>query len=777
MCRLSDPAMELDVALALAGLGTTVASPMLVMWAHRPRGPEPVPQQPRIVFGDIPREPPGYQPRAAVRERLEQLDGVAVVGAVTGARGSGKTQLAAAVARTRIAEGWPVVAWIIAEDDDQAVAGMERLARAVGVADDRDDAVTAANAAREWLETQAGERTLLVFDNVPAPQTVRPWLPSAGAARVIVTSTDRSCEYLGTPVHVDAFTAAEAVDFLHARTGIDDPAAALELAEELGRLPLALAQVAAVIRSSALGYTTVLARLRATPVDRLLLPHSGDPYPRGAAQATLMGVEDVEAADALAGVLAGLLAVLSPGGVPRDVVHGLITGPLGTRLRHTPSAVEVDSELGRLADASLLTFTVDGESVLMHRFTQRVLRDRAARAGDLPAHVGHAALLVRAQCSAQASGTSRGRGRPWQLRLALGQRLIAQIDTLWEVCRPHLQGPGGPPEWTDARDATLFLRTWSVHHLWTVVDSSRAIRTGRVVVADHERLLGTDCEATTEARYALALVYGGQLRHDEAIALNTTVVDWYAGHHGPDDPRTLMRRSILANNYLESGQDFADPDRYTTAVRLHELALQGWERIGDPGYHVRPWTEFNLAHAYARIGRFTEAIRLADQVTARCDAELGEAMDVTTSARIGRTMVYALAGRLDTALTASSQDVEQAVRVWGADDPGTLWARMRRGEYLGLAGEYADAIRELEPLTADHVRVLGENNPNTFRSIRALAEVYGQVGRIPDALNAYQRMLRICEHLVEPDSPVAWLTRERIRELRHQHPSGALPRP
>jgi hypothetical protein len=86
---------------------------------------------------------------------------------------------------------------------------------------------------RHWLETD-GQGCLLVFDNVTDPALVRPFIPAAGAAQVIITSYQRSAASLGAAVPVDVFTQSDAMWFLAARTGQADDAGAAALASELG---------------------------------------------------------------------------------------------------------------------------------------------------------------------------------------------------------------------------------------------------------------------------------------------------------------------------------------------------------------------------------------------------------------------------------------------------------------------------------------------------------------------------------------------------------------
>jgi hypothetical protein len=361
---------------------------------------------PPVVVGDVPQEPAGFQPRADLLAELDApgpRERVRVVHAVTGMRGVGKTQLAAAYARARIDDRWRLVAWVNAETTAAVLGGLAEVAAALGL--EAGDAA-AGRAVRRRLEA-GGDRCLLVFDNAADPADLLPFLPAAGAARVLVTSNERPVGDLGAGVAVDVFSWEEALAFLAGRTGSPDTAGARLLAAELGRLPLALAQAAAVIAAQHLDYPTYLARLRAKPVDQLLQRESAGRYPHGLAVAVLLALDAVRAGDGtgVCGAVMDLASVLSPAGVPRAVLHaagqaGALSGP---EQAGGVAAEVVDEALGRLAGSSLLTFSTGGGTVTAHRLVMRVIRERLARQGRLAAACqAAAALQARAESLQQA---------------------------------------------------------------------------------------------------------------------------------------------------------------------------------------------------------------------------------------------------------------------------------------------------------------------------------------------------------------------------------------
>ena len=661
-----------------------------------------------VVAGEIPQEPPGFQPRADLLAVLDEAG--PGVRALTGMHGVGKTQLAAACARARLAQGWRLVAWVNAETEGGLLAGLAETAAGLGLDAAGGDAVAAGKAVRHWLEA-GGSKCLLVFDNAADPHLLRPFLPAAGLAQVIITSNNQAVTVLGTPVAVDVFSQVEAVTFLAARTGQADAAGAEELAAELGCLPLALAQAGAVIAAQHLPYATYLDRLRRLPVADLLVAEEGGDYPAGVSAVVLLSVQAVqggERGEACAAVM-NLAAVLSPAGIRRELVHAAAAAGLpGRDGRLPPLAADVaDAVLARLAGASLLSFSVDGTVVTAHRLVMRVIRDSLAAADALAGVCEAAAGLLEVRA-----------GALWERRHAVR---AAARDLAGQLLAAAGSAAACPPG-TGLDTAMLQARLWALAFLGELGDSTaETITVGEQLAADYERLLGPDHPDTLGSRNNLAEAYRAAGRTGEAITLAEQVLAARERLLGPDHPDTLGSRNNLAADYLAAG-------RTGEAITLAEQVLAARERLLGPDHPGTLGSRNNLAEAYRAAGRTDEAITLDEQVLAAFERLLGPDHPNTLAARSNLALAYQAAGRTGEAITLAEQALAARERLLGPDHPDTLAARNNLAEAYQAAGRTGEAITLHEQALAGFERVLGPDHPDTLAARGDLANARKAAG-------------------------------------------------
>jgi tetratricopeptide (TPR) repeat protein len=692
----------------------------------------------QVIVGDIPLEPPGFMARAAIGGLADAASHgqPVVVHALTGLRGVGKTQIAAAYARLRVNEGWELIGWVNAETREGTLTGLARIAGQLGVADPEGDSLESAQRLKDHLNARK-TTGLLVFDNATDPDGLRSFLPATGATQVVVTSTNRDFSEFGAAVDVASFSREESLFYLNERTGLADDIGADKVAAELGDLPLGLVQAAAIIRGQRLTYSKYLQRLQGVPVISLLGRVPAGDYPYSAAAALLLSIQVIETGDqsGLVGQLLRVLAVMSPDGVRRDLLY-----ETGTE-DDADDMTAIDRALQKCEVGSLLTWSAAGDTVIMHRLLGRVLRERDKASGQWKNTVKSVLSLLEPRLF--------GEHEAWARREE-GAHLIAQIDALWKA------------DSADHRDLELVARqlharSWAGRQLSAAADVSRAIDYAREALADSEHVLGVHHAETLAAQNNLAVALQSAGQSAEAIALFERTLTGREQILGPDHWDTITSRSGLAEA-LEWRHLFPE------ALDLLERNLADCERVYGDDHPNTMSSRHDLAVAYMSAGAVSEAIDLFELTLANREEILGADHPDTFTSRHYLGEAYRRADYPDDeVIILFEHALADRERILGEDHPDTLFSRAE----LALAYIRTDMPDKAVPLSEralnDHERVIGLDHPRTLQARNNLALAYSRVGRFPEAISLYERTIADHERIIGSGDHHADTLRENLR--------------
>jgi len=567
----------------------------------------------QLAIGPILQQPLGFLPRPALLAQLDQTRRHGpVVQVVTGMRGTGKTQLAAAYARAKLAGGWRLVVWVNASTSGNLLAGLAAAADAAGLSDGGSgwDAAEAGHAVRQLLEGD-GERCLLVFDDVEDHDLVRPFIPVGGAAQVLVLAGRQPVVNLGSEIRVDAFTEEEALAFLDGRTGLGE-AGAKSVAAAVGYLPLAMAQVGAVIAGEYLGYESCLDQLNALSVEERLSPEDEQSYPRGVAESVMLSLNAVQASDqtGVSSRVMTIMAVLSAAGVRRELLY--VAGQMGALGACGPvDPATVDRALERLAERSLVNFSLNRQTVVVHRLARQVIWEALTRQGRLAFVCRVATSVLETHADALA-----------------GSRNCLVVRHIAEQVAAVIENAAWLADATDQELVDTLLRVgfFGLSHLIELGDRAQAVALGTQLTVGLEQMLGRDDPHTLDARETLAAAYQSAGNSVVASAMFELALAARERVLGPDHPDTMRSRQRLAGVYRSAGE-------VARAVPLVEQILDARERLLGADHPATLQARNNLAAAYLEASRTAEAIPLFEQVLAACERLLGANDSRTQAAR------------------------------------------------------------------------------------------------------------------------------------------------
>ncbi|WP_346148367.1 NB-ARC domain-containing protein, partial [Kitasatospora cinereorecta] len=543
---------------------------------------------------------------------------------LTGMGGVGKTQLAADHAHQACQSGAvDLLVWITAADRSSIIATYSRTAARVE-ATQSNDAEQAAKDLLAWLQTTE-RRWLIVLDDLADPADLRGlWPPANPGGRTLITTRRRDAALTGPDRHlldVDLFTEKEATAYLATQLAAhhrhDDPAQITALADDLGRLPLALAQAAAYLIDLQLdcaAYRTQLADRTLTLPD-LLPEDSGLPddqaHTVAAAWALSLDRADRLRPEGIARPMLRLASMLDPNGIPAIVLTSSPALAYLTehRTRH-PSGATVSQDDARTALAclhrlSLATYSPDTphQALRVHQLIQRTARE----------------ALTEDQRDRLAITAADALLEEWpdiERDTALAQALRANTDAVIRHAHDALWQPDG--------HAVLFYSGES---------------------------LGASGQVTAATSYYQDLVKNAHARL------------------GPDHPDTLTARAGLARWRGEAG------DAAGAAAASAEL-LPDLERELGPEDTITLFTQDNLAQYQGEAGDAAGAATAYEHLLEQDLRVLGTDHPDTLTARGNLARWRGEAGDAAGAAAALAELLPDLERVLGPDNPSTLTARI-----------------------------------------------------------------------------------------------------
>jgi tetratricopeptide (TPR) repeat protein len=720
--------------------------------AQEPAGTQPERVRP-VRSGAVPSLADGFNARletaAGLAAALAPGGTMVLVPGRTAPQGSlgwvescGKTQLAVCAAeslwRSHKVE---LLVWVVATSRASVLSSyVEAAVDAMGT-DPAGDAESAAARFVSWL-SETGRPWLVVLDDLSDVANLDGLWPAGPAGRVLITTANQAgfSGERGEVIHqVGAFSPREALSYLMGRLTADPDQrmGAIDLVQDLGCEPMALAQASAVIASSALScrdYRDYFVRRR----DELTGMANNEPPASSVTWA--ISVEQAER--------------LSPGGTTQALLalaalldgHGIPAMVFGT-----PAARGYLAGDGAAGPA-------DGERVQNAMLL-------AERTGLLTTDLAGAAPMVRLASVVQAAlRAAIPRGMLERAARVAADALVeawpgdeqpAWLAESLRACVASLQRAAGDVLWAGGAHPVLLRAGRSL-------DSARltgpAVAHWRDLAAGCDRVLGRGHPDTLAAGQHLAEAYLAAGRAAEAVSWFRWVLAEQTRVLGPDHPTTIVARHNL-------GQALVAANQLSDAVTVLDGVVADYVRTRGADQLETFAAQEELGAAYRAAGQFPDAVRLYRSTLSQRERVQGPQHPDVMTTRQKLADTYLADGKLKNALSVYKRVLADRERVLGPDHLDTIAARGALGAAYHAAGRMASALRLYEQTREGYQRALGPDHPDTLARSADLAHAYYAVGRVTDAAALLRDTLARCERVLPAGDPLTEAVRQSLTNI------------
>ncbi len=727
-----------------------------------------------------------------LRDRLQAGQTIALSQpqAISGLGGVGKTQVALEYAYRHM-QNYQALLWARADSRDSLVASFLQMADAL-VLPERDEqnqsAVVAA--VKGWLRQHS--EWLLILDNADELALLPEFLPAPIRGHLLLTTRAQALGQLAQRIEIEPLDSETAALLLLRRArllALDAPLAqaeqterqaAIQLALELGGLPLALDQAGAYLEEAQCSLQQYLNLYQSHRAD--LLRQRGGlvfDHPDSVATTFALSFACVQSRSALAADVLRLCAVLHPDAIPEELFRQGATS-LGPEL----AAIEADplafnQALAVIGSYSLLRRNSREQTLSMHRVVQAVLTDAMSKEEHKAWTARAIAALdavfpeVRDQVSRQWNQCARllphvltvAAANTRQRSLQLGCVLTKMADYLLRRAQYQQAEP------LYQRALSLYEQLLGNQHPQVAfplngladlsqkqVQYEQAERLYQRALCLGEQQMGLEHSHVPYALTGLAELYRSQGKYAEAESLFLRALSLREQQQGLEHPLVANSLNNLANLYFEQG-------KYVQAEPLYQQALCIWEQQAGLESHLMAYPFNGLAELYREQGSYTKAEPLYQRALRISEQQMGlEHPDVAYPLN-NLAELYREQGRY-----AEAEPLFlRARRIWeqrlGPEHPLLAYPLNGLASLYREQGKYAQA----EPLLLQALRIrergLGLEHPETAGTLHDFARLQELQNQLDQALTLYQQALAIRAQYLGPEHPRTQDSRTRYLQI------------
>jgi tetratricopeptide (TPR) repeat protein len=678
------------------------------------------------AFG-LPSSNPNFIARPEIEKQLQKKlkeddQQPIILAACQGLGGVGKTQLAQHYLLNS-GEQYTFRGWIQADTTEQLVVQYQQLAHQLKLVDSKVSAEEVISVVKNWFNQKT--QWLLVYDNAQDYNALQAYLPSQGG-RILITTRNANWIIPGS-IFIDVMCEAEAVELLQKTSGRCDPEM-IELAKELGYLPLALAQAGAYIGQKK-KTTKQYLELYLKRKSRLLADDKA--FPAGCKHEPVyitwdMNIAEIQQKCPNALKVINVCVWLAPTNIP---------WPLLVRCLEiedeTDAELEFDDIKQALGNYSLCTIHEEKQTLSMHHLVQTVRRDK---------------LTIKEQEAGIEHTTNK-------LLAEFPSETNEKLDAYKRLLLPHLEVIlFHTLELSPHEEIDLFLELYLLSHLlgriylYLICDPNRAKKLLETVLDISIELFGKEHPNVANALNDVANAYGdlGDAQKKKEFLESALIIK--EKHYGSNHPEVADTLGDLANAYGELGDALK-------RRKLIERVLVSQKSYHGSNHPVVANSLVNLANTYGELGDAQEKKKLIEQALIIEEKHYG-----SNHPHIAKTLV-SLSTAYDALGDVKGQKklLERALPIfeknYGLNHPHIARTLVNLAIAYGGLGNAQEMKKLLERALSIVEKHYGPNHPEVAVVLLNLANAYGTLGNAQEMKKLLKRVLIIKEKLYGSNHP------------------------